>query len=146
MIEGLICTPLKQIENPRGNIFHVMKNSSSGYLGFGEAYISHIYSGDVKGWKKHTDMTLNLTVLTGEVKFVIFDDRPNSSTCNVFEEVVLSPQDNYSRLTVPPQVWVAFKGVDTSVSMILNIADIEHTPAEAESVVLDRFTYEWGTL
>lgn len=37
-IEGVIVTPLKQIYNPRGDVWHAMKCSDPGFDGFGEAY------------------------------------------------------------------------------------------------------------
>ncbi|MFW5625378.1 MAG: dTDP-4-dehydrorhamnose 3,5-epimerase, partial [Campylobacter hyointestinalis] len=67
-MDGVILTPLKQIYNPKGNIFHAMKNSDIGYLGFGEAYFSTIDQNKIKGWKKHTKMTLNLIVPIGEIE------------------------------------------------------------------------------
>ena len=66
-MDGLILTPMKQIHHPKGNIFHAMKKSDLGYNGFGEAYFSTINKGDVKGWKKHTKMTLNLLVFLVQV-------------------------------------------------------------------------------
>ena len=88
MIEGILITPLKKIYNPRGDIFHAMKASSDGYIGFGEAYFSTINHGEVKGWKCHLRATLNLIVIVGEIRFVILKaDLPNSGFIkeNLFE-------------------------------------------------------------
>ena len=61
-MDGVILTPLKQIYNSKGDIFHAMKKSDKGFNGFGEAYFSTILKGEIKGWKKHTRMTLNIIV------------------------------------------------------------------------------------
>ena len=104
-MDGVILTSLKQIHNQKGDVFHAMKKSDNGFDGFGEAYFSTINKNDIKGWKKHTEMTLNLVVPVGEIEFVIFDD-----VVNDFLNVRLS-QNNYHRLTVRPNLWMAFKGI-----------------------------------
>ena len=73
-MDGVILTPLKQIKNPKGDIFHAMKRSDAGYDGFEEAYFSTINKEDIKGWKKHTKMTLNIIVPVGEIEFIIYDE------------------------------------------------------------------------
>jgi dTDP-4-dehydrorhamnose 3,5-epimerase len=135
-MEGVILTPLKQIYNPKGDILHAMKSCDPGFEGFGEAYFSTINQGNKKGWKKHTKMTLNLIVPLGEIKFVIF----NEHTKIIFN-VNLS-QNNYQRLTVKPGLWVAFKGIDEK-NMLLNLASIEHTPAESIYLDLKKIKYDW---
>ena len=135
-MDGVILTPLKQIHNPKGDIFHAMKKSDEGFDGFGEAYFSTIYLNDIKGWKKHTEMTLNLVVTVGEVEFVVYDEVHKE-----FFNVKLS-QDNYQRLTIKPNLWMAFRGLSES-SMVLNIASIEHNPDEAINLYINEIKYEW---
>ena len=135
-MDGVILTPLKQIHNPKGDIFHAMKKSDDGFDGFGEAYFSTIHQGDIKGWKQHTKMTLNLVVPFGKIEFVIYDEKTKE-----FFSVVLS-QDNYQRLTVSLNLWMAFRGIDEN-SMLLNLASIEHNPSEAINIELSEIKYEW---
>ena len=135
-MDGVVLTPLKQISNPKGDIFHVMKKSDDGFDGFGEAYFSAINKDDIKGWKKHTEMTLNLVVVSGEIEFVVYND--DSKT---FFDMALS-QDNYQRLTVSPNLWMAFKGLKEN-NMLLNIASIEHDSGEAVNLDLQEIEYEW---
>jgi dTDP-4-dehydrorhamnose 3,5-epimerase len=134
-MDGVTLTPLKQITHPKGDIFHAMKASDDGFFGFGEAYFSTVNQGEVKGWKKHTEMTLNLVVATGEVEFIVHDN-------NSFYSVRLS-KNNYQRLTVGPGLWLAFKGLSVE-NMLLNLASIEHNPSESESVDLCAFNYDWN--
>ena len=136
-MDGVTLTPLKKITHPKGDIFHAMKASDDGFSGFGEAYLSTINQSEVKGWKKHTEMTLNLVVVIGEIEFVVYDD-------NRFYGVKLS-KNNYQRLTVGPGLWLAFRGLD-SENMLLNLASIEHDPNESENVDLGIFNYSWDDL
>ncbi len=143
MIEGLILTPLKQINHPKGDIYHGIKKSDDGFFGFGEAYFSTISKDEIKGWKKHIKMVLNLVVPVGEIEFVIYDDRKNSLTFNQFFSIKLS-QKNYNRLTIPVGVWMAFRGISSETNMLLNIASIEHDPTEALVKELNEISYDWN--
>ena len=142
MIDGTILTPLKIIDHPLGDVFHGMKSTDNGFLGFEEAYFSTIQCGVIKPWKKHINMTLNLIVPVGEVKFVLYDDRLNSKTNGQFMDVSLSLK-NYHRLTVPPNVWMAFKGEDTNINLLLNIANMEHDPQEVVRTDLNKIKFQW---
>ncbi len=143
IIEGVILTPLKQIVNPKGDLYHAMKQSDNGYKSFGEAYFSTVIKDEIKGWKKHTVMVLNLIVPIGAVEFIIYDDRIDSSTKNQFFSLILS-QENYQRLTVPAGIWMAFRGIGEDLNMLLNIASIEHDPSEAITKQLTDINYTWN--
>ena len=143
MIEGIIITPLKVIETIGGNVMHGMKLKDIGYSGFGEAYFSIVKSGAVKGWKRHRQMISNLIVPVGSIRFVVFDDRQNSQSLNQLQEIVISKNDNYSRLTVPPMVWFGFQGMDKKDSIILNVASIKHSPNEVDRQELDAIKFDW---
>ncbi len=134
-MDGVTLTPLQQIHHPKGDLYHAMKCSSPGYKGFGEAYFTTIDNNETKGWKQHTKMTLNLVVPVGSVMFVIYDGES-------FETHTLSPE-HYQRLSIGPGLWVAFKGIGSSLNLILNIADIEHDPDEACNKPLEEIPYGW---
>ena len=73
-MDGVILTPLNQIHHPKGDIYHAMKKTDNDFGGFGEAYFSTIHKDTIKGWKKHTKMTLNLIVPIGAIEFVVYDE------------------------------------------------------------------------
>ena len=83
---------LKKIEVPGGNVFHAMKNTDDGYNGFGEVYFSKIEPNAIKAWKRHKEMTLNLVVPVGKIRFVLYDDRKFSNSYDRFYEVTLSKE------------------------------------------------------
>ena len=141
MIKGVIITPLDIINTPGGDVLHAMKGSSAGYSNFGEAYFSQVDNGAVKAWKRHREMTLNLVVPVGKIRFVLFDDRklPKAK----FQEVVIS-KDSYYRLTIPPKIWVGFQGLSDGVSMLLNIANIEHNQHEVDNRNIEEIEFNWS--
>jgi len=142
LIKGVIITPLKRIVNPKGDILHAIKKTDKGYLGFGEAYFSTVNFNDIKGWKRHREMTLNLVVPVGAIKFVIYDDRKDSDTYKRFMSVIIS-QNNYCRLTIPKGLWMGFMGVGEELNLLMNLADIEHDPAESDRLDIDIIDYNW---
>jgi len=133
----LDCVPLQQ-----GAVLHAIKDIDVGYAGFQEAYFSEIYPGQIKGWKRHKLMTLNLVVPIGSVRFVLFDDRAQSETFGKMSVFTLS-REQYFRLTVPPMIWVAFQGLDIDTSLVLNVANLRHDSEEVDRLSLDQIVFEW---
>jgi dTDP-4-dehydrorhamnose 3,5-epimerase len=134
-LNGVQLTPLKRIEGEAGKVLHALKKTDDSFAGFGEAYFSTVLPGKTKGWKKHREMTLNVIVPVGAIRFVMYDDREDSATKGSVQEVILSP-DNYQRLTVPPGIWMAFHGEGVTENMLLNMASIPHDPNEADNLPL----------
>ena len=142
ILEGVSLSPLNEIYNEKGNIFHALKSTDETFISFGEAYFSNINYGEIKGWKKHTRMQLNLIVPIGRIKFVLFDDRLFSTTFGKIWEVEIG-EFNYQRLTIPPGIFVSFKGISENRNMLLNIASITHDPVESENKNLFEIEYKW---
>jgi dTDP-4-dehydrorhamnose 3,5-epimerase len=143
MIDSVIVSPLKIIEVPGGDVLHIMKKNENGYMGFGEAYFSTIVPGQIKAWKRHRQMTLNLVVPVGMIRFVIYDDREGSPCAGQFQEITLS-RNNHSRLTVPPMVWMGFQCMGSETAMLLNIASIPHEPKEADKIEIEEIIFDWS--
>ena len=96
---------------------------------FGEIYFSCVFPGAIKAWHIHKRMTLNYAVPLGEIRFVLYDDRPDSPTRGEVQEMVLGP-DTYCLVTVPPMIWNGFKGLGSETSIVANCATIPHDPEE----------------
>jgi dTDP-4-dehydrorhamnose 3,5-epimerase len=84
-----------------------------------------------------------LLVPKGEIRFVLLDERPDSPSLGKIQTVCLSPEKNYQRLTVPPRLWMAFQGLYSPVSILLNVANLAHDPDEVERLPLNALTYDW---
>jgi len=132
-IPGVLLTPLAIRSSLKGTVLHGIKRTDPGFAGFAEAYFSTVETGVTKGWKRHREMTLNLVVPVGAIEFVLYDDRAGSPTIGLLSSVRISPE-NYARLTVPPGVWLAFKGLSPGLNLLMNCANIVHDPLEADNV------------
>ena len=144
MIDGVIVTPLRQILDERGKVMHMMSEDSPVFSRFGEIYFSCTYPQAVKAWHLHKKMTVNYACIYGEIKVVLYDDRPESRTKGQIQELFLSPE-NYFLVTVPHLVWNGFKGIGNEMAIIANCASIPHDPEEIErKPALDStIPYDW---
>ena len=133
---------LKKIKLEDGDLFHGLRKSDSSFNKFGELYFSWIKPGRIKAWKRHKLMTSNLIVPYGLVKFVFCRDISNGS----FEELIIgntSNDDQYSRITVSPGIWFGFMGISSHNSLIANLANIEHSSEEVDTLDINSLKYNW---
>ncbi|MCG6552546.1 MAG: dTDP-4-dehydrorhamnose 3,5-epimerase family protein [Candidatus Magnetominusculus sp. LBB02] len=144
MIEGVSVSPLKQIEDDRGKVMHMLRRDWPQFERFGEIYFSVVNSGAVKAWKLHKQMALNLAVPFGRIRLVIYDERADSPTRGLIDDFTIG-EGNYSLVHVPPLVWSGFMGISDGISILANCATEMHDPAEAEQCAPDdpRIPYKW---
>lgn len=144
-IVDLNITPLKQIFDDRGAVFHFLRSDSKNFKTFGESYFSIVNPSIIKGWKIHTKIYQNFCVPHGAVKFVVFDNRENSPTKGVIQEIILDNQLNYFLLSMPPELWYSFKCISKEASIISNIIDMPHSSDESKimPIINNEIPYEW---
>ena len=82
-------------------------------------------------------------VALGCVKFVVYDDREDSSSKGEFCELILSPDGDYCRFTLDPGLWMAFTSVSEGESIVLDIINMPHDPSETDSKTLDEIPYKF---
>ena len=133
---GVHLLPLRQIALPAGAVMHALKASEPSFQRFGEAYFTTVEAGQVKAWKRHRRMVSNLIVPSGAIRLQLLDDREESATQGRWIDLALGPT-NYQRLTIPPGFWFGFAGISSGLNLMLNIASIEHDPAEADTLPLN---------
>ena len=129
--------PLDVISVEGGDVMHALKKSDDGFSEFGEAYFSWINDSSIKGWKNHLNMTMNLIVPMGKVKFVFY--------CEENQEFRVETIGNsrYCRIRVPPGIWFGFMGCHNPKSLILNIASCLHDPEESLRLDINKINYNW---
>ncbi len=145
MIDGVVLTPLRRIADERGEVITMLRSDEPHFISFGEIYFSTVYSGSVKAWHMHQKMVLNYSVPYGAIKFVLYDDRPGSTTRGEIQAIDLG-LENHFLVLVPPMVWNGFQGVSVETAIVANCASIPHDPFEI--VRRDAFDplipYDWG--
>lgn len=129
MIDGVVIKPLQKISDERGCVMHMLRSDDPVFEKFGEIYFSLVYPNVVKGWHLHTKMTLNYAVISGMIKLVLYDERPESPTRGEITEI-FTGEDSYSLITIPPQIWNGFKGMGIKPAIVANCSTLPHDPEE----------------
>ena len=144
MIEGVQLFPLRRIPDERGVVMHMLKNSDPHFERFGEIYFSVIFPGVIKAWHLHSRMTINYAVVVGNIKLVVFDQRPDSKTRGQLQEIYVG-QTNYQLVRVPPGVVNGFTSVGGEKAIVANCADIPHDPSEITRIdpFVTTIPYDW---
>ena len=114
---------LKKFYLKKGNVLKGLNRVDKNFNGFGEVYFSFIKKNQIKGWKKHHKMKMNLIVPIGKVEFKFYDEKKNK-----YQKIIIG-QNNYKRIFVPNNIWFAFKGYD-KINLIMNISNIIHKKNE----------------
>ena len=136
--DKVILTPIERIKIEGGDVIKNIKAGDLGYKNFKETYYSFINFGKKKGWKKHKEMTLNLTCPFGEVNFILSEDLED------FESITLNDK-NLFRITIKPGIWLAFEGLNKPLSIVNNVADMIHNEDEIDRKKLNEVKYFWGS-
>jgi dTDP-4-dehydrorhamnose 3,5-epimerase len=144
MIHDVKVSKLNIISDHRGKVMHMLRADDSIFEKFGEIYFSTIFYESVKGWHLHKEASLNYACISGKVRLVLFDGRNDSQTKGKYQELILSPE-NYFLVTIPPNIWNGFKGLDKKESIIANCLTLPHNEREMVRKEFNdkTFNYNW---
>lgn len=131
MIDGVQVIPLRTIMDERGMVRHMMKCTDPHFSQFGEIYFSVIYPHAIKAWHIHKKMTLYYSVISGNLKIVLYDARKDSPTYGELQEIFIG-EDNYALVIIPPYVVNGIKAIGNEKAILANCATIPHDPDEIE--------------
>ena len=143
-IHGVLTMPLRQIEDERGAVLHMVRSDWPIFERFGEIYFSEVNHGHVKAWKRHRLMTQHFAVPRGRIRLVIHDTRPDSPSLGVIETIILGRPDRYLLIKIPPGLWYGFQGVSEEPALLANMADRPHDPYESETLDVESANFPVG--
>jgi dTDP-4-dehydrorhamnose 3,5-epimerase len=133
---------LESIADHRGSVVKVISIDSANFSGFGELYFSTVKAGVVKAWRRHTEMTVNLMVVTGKIRLVVLESLESAPEL----EIVLDGVDR-KLVTIEPGKWFGFQGLSQNEAMLMNFANIKHDDLEVERLNQDAegVSYIWAS-
>ena len=141
---GISVSPLRIIGDERGRVMKVLSSADPQFAGFGEAYLSTVAPGTVKGWKTHLKTVQNMAVPIGRITFLLKDRRPESPTFGRSVRVTLAGEPGlYRLLTVPPGVSYAWRNDSPAESYVTNCQSAPHDPAEGVTAPLEEDPPDW---
>jgi dTDP-4-dehydrorhamnose 3,5-epimerase len=140
-MDGVFLIPLKEIQNPNGNILHFIKLHDLVETKIGEVYFSEILPGCIKAWKLHSRQTQKICIPIGLVKVCLIDLREDSLTYREIKEFLLGRSLNHSLLSIPPGIAYGYKCLDKMTSLIANAPDIPHDTEEQITVIEENLPF-----
>ena len=123
---------------------HMLRRDDEFFEQFGEIYFSKTFPNVIKAWHKQKNMTLNYTVISGNAKIVVYDDRKNSPTQGELEEIFIG-DNNYCLVTIPPRVWNGHTPIGNKEIILANCATEPYVPGNMERIspFSDKIPYKW---
>lgn len=144
MIDGLKVSPLMEFKDNKGSVKKMISKDHPDFTQFGEIYFSITNPGIIKGWKYHHEIIQLMTVVSGQVKLIVYDDRKDSPTYKNIQEIIFG-EDEYQLITMPPKIWYSFKCLSQTPAIIANCINQPHDPNESITADLDSdlIPYRW---
>lgn len=120
LIDGVVVRPTVVHADDRGSLCEVHNAAWRVH----DAPLEHVVRivirpGKIKGWAKHKHNFDRTMVMCGEVKVVLYDDRPDSPTHRRINELFLGPY-NPGLLVIPHDVFHAVQNVGRDDAVLIN--------------------------
>ncbi len=120
LIDGVAARRAKVIPDERGRLGEIMRADDPWFKKFGQVYFTTTYPGVVKAWHYHKKQTDHFYVIRGTVKIALYDQRKDSPTCGIVNEIYLG-EHCPGMLKIPPGVMHGWMCVGQTEAYILNI-------------------------
>ena len=119
MIKGVLTKALKVIPDERGRLMEILRADDEIFIKFGQVYLTTAYPHVVKGWHYHKKQTDNITCVSGMMKWVLYDNRDDSSTYGEINEFFIGEHAPLL-ITIPPFVYHGFKCISQKEALVIN--------------------------
>jgi dTDP-4-dehydrorhamnose 3,5-epimerase len=119
MITGVSIKKLRVIPDERGYLMEMLRADEEIFEKFGQVYMTAVYPGVVKGWHYHKLQMDFMVCVSGMIKLVLFDPRPDSPTHRQINEL-FAGEHSPALVKIPPLVYHGFKGIGTQTALIVN--------------------------
>jgi dTDP-4-dehydrorhamnose 3,5-epimerase len=121
LIDGVRIHQQVTQQDERGTLTEIY----SPFWGFDQIPLVFLYTVTVrpsktKGWAVHFDQIDRYFFYQGSIKLVLYDDRPESPTHRLINELYFSEM-NRSLVLVPPHIYHAVQNVGTTDALLINL-------------------------
>lgn len=119
-IDGVRTKQLRVIPDERGYLMEMLRCDDEMFVRFGQVYLTVAFPGVVKGWHYHNRQDDIFVVVKGMIKLVLYDQRGDSSTCKLINELFIGER-NPMLVTIPAGVVHGFKGIGVEPAYLINL-------------------------
>jgi dTDP-4-dehydrorhamnose 3,5-epimerase len=134
--------PLKKVVNERGYLLEIQRADDAHYPGFGQAYVTMTLPGVVKAWYRHHKQVDQIALSAGSLLLVLFDDRRESPTNGLLQEIRISEQAPLL-VQIPAGVWHGFQALGGEPTCLLHLNTI---PIDLDNKDEDRLPPDAATI
>ncbi|MHC4264965.1 MAG: dTDP-4-dehydrorhamnose 3,5-epimerase family protein [Planctomycetota bacterium] len=120
LIDGVAARRAKVIPDERGRLGEIFRADDPWFEKFGQVYFTTTYPGVVKAWHYHEIQTDHFYVIKGTVKIALYDQRDNSPTKSVVNEIYLG-EHCPGFLRIPAGILHGWMCVSQDQVIIINI-------------------------
>ncbi len=147
MIDGVELKSLKFIPDERGFVMEILRSDDPIFEEFGQVYLTVAYPGVVKGWHYHRRQTDLFSVIKGEIKLVLYDQRGDSPTRGEIDEFFIG-EKNPLLVRIPPVVVHGFKAVGIEPGYVINCPTLPYNRENPDEYRIDpwenNIPYDWA--
>jgi dTDP-4-dehydrorhamnose 3,5-epimerase len=120
-IHDVLFRPTRPVPHEDGHVTEVARASWDTIGGpIVQVHLTTTFPGRHRAWGLHQRSTDRLFVVSGLVKFAVFDGRLDSPTYGCVNEVTLS-EKNPGLLIIPPNLYHGWKNIGTNEAIIINM-------------------------
>jgi dTDP-4-dehydrorhamnose 3,5-epimerase len=141
MIEGVKLVEVPRFEDERGRLIQIYEEEESLPKAKRIYIVKNWDKSTIRAFHKNFSETKYFFVISGTVKFILVDDRPQSPTYRQQEKIILT-SEKPAVLIVPPEIYNGWKAL-TDDALLLGIADTTMTEHKDERVSHDSFGVKW---
>jgi len=119
LIDGVSVRRAKVLADERGWLGEIMRADDPWFEKFGQIYFTTTYPGVVKAWHYHEKQTDHFYVIKGTVKIALYDQRKNSPTHGIVNELYLG-EHCPGLLRIPPFILHGWMCISHTTSYTVN--------------------------
>jgi dTDP-4-dehydrorhamnose 3,5-epimerase len=121
LIEGVKIREARTHSDARGSMVEIFdKRWGWNPEPVGSLHCFTVRPGFVKGWGLHEEHEDRYMILLGEMELVLFDPRPNSSTCGKVGKILMS-EHHRCLVSIPAYVWHAGHNIGATDVVVIDM-------------------------
>lgn len=126
LIDGVIVREIKPVLTDYGHLNEVFRAEwQPENERVDQIFVSTFQSGGLSAWHAHGETTDRLFVVAGQMRVVLYDNRPDSPTFGKINEFKLGVQ-RPSLIVIPPQVWHGVQNYLDIPAVLMNAVDLAY--------------------
>lgn len=148
MIDGVLLRPLHWHSDQRGSLAELLRSDDPEMMAvpFGQAYVTTLYPGVVKGWHLHRRQWDRMVCLRGRVLLGLIDAREGSPTFGAQMRIPMGDRD-FVAVRIPAGVWHGLKNISVEEAMVLNLVSHPYNvedPDEVRAPPHGELPFDWA--